>query len=101
MRGIQFIEKMSISFAPLAKNARSARTFLYQVTADRHKDANPKLSMTVNQNDSIKKPTIEIVYRDKKKLVIDSSNLKVADIVKDIGKHTKKLQLEEDIKSSS
>ncbi|KAI8824695.1 hypothetical protein BJ741DRAFT_632992 [Chytriomyces cf. hyalinus JEL632] len=98
---LQFIDKLAISFAPLAKNARSARTFLYQVTADRHREANPKLVLAVTQNDAVRRPMIEVLYRDKTKLSLDCSNLKVADIVKDVGKHAKKLQLEEDIKSSS
>ncbi|KAI9349085.1 hypothetical protein BDR26DRAFT_1004213 [Obelidium mucronatum] len=96
-----FIEKIAVSFAPVAKNSRSARTFLYQITADRHRDANPKLALTVNQSDAIRKPTIEVLYRDKKKLILESANLKVTDIMRDIQKHAKKLQLEEDIKSSS
>ncbi|KAJ3016176.1 UNVERIFIED_CONTAM: hypothetical protein HDU68_012378 [Siphonaria sp. JEL0065] len=96
-----YIDKIALSFAPVAKNARSARTFLYQITADRHRDANPKMVLAVNQSDAVRKPTIEILYRDKKKLVLETSNLKVADIMRDIQKHAKKLQLEEDIKSSS
>ncbi|KAJ3073425.1 hypothetical protein HDU98_001546 [Podochytrium sp. JEL0797] len=96
-----FIDKLAINFAPVAKTSRSARAFLYQVTADRHRDVNPKLVLSVNQSDAVRKPTIEVSYRDKKKLVIESSSLKVADIMKDIQKHAKKLALEEDIKSSS
>ncbi|KAJ3297105.1 hypothetical protein HDU79_004712 [Rhizoclosmatium sp. JEL0117] len=98
---LAFVDKLAINFAPIAKSSRSARTFLFQITADGHKDLNPKLALAVNQNDSIRKPSIEVTYRDKKHLIIESGSLKVADIMRDIQKHAKKLQLEEDTKNSS
>ncbi|KAI9357290.1 hypothetical protein DFJ73DRAFT_821217 [Zopfochytrium polystomum] len=98
---LKFIDKVTISFAPLARSSRSARTFLFMVSADSHKLTNPKATIVVNQSDAIAKPSVEVIYKDKKKILLDDcSSFQAAEIISRIGKHSRKLQLEEDINSS-
>ncbi|KAI8846119.1 hypothetical protein BC829DRAFT_399280 [Chytridium lagenaria] len=98
---LKFIDRVVVNFAPLSERSRSARTLLYLMTADKHKAANPKAQIVVNQKDSITRPIIEITYRDKKHLSIPSSNYSAAELTSMINKYSKKLQLEEDITSAS
>ncbi|KAJ3205407.1 hypothetical protein HDU67_008874 [Dinochytrium kinnereticum] len=98
---LKFIDRIVISFAPLSQRSRSARTLLYLLSADKHKAANLKAQIIVNQKDTIRRPSVEVTYTDKKHLIIPSSNYSAEELSSMINKYSKKLQLEEDITSAS
>ncbi|TPX35540.1 hypothetical protein SmJEL517_g02029 [Synchytrium microbalum] len=82
---------------PLLTGFPLPRTFLDSLYACKE---NPKCIINVNLDDKVKVPTIQLVYRDKKQISIDSSTLSAAEIVKDIRTHSRKLQMAEDISAS-
>ncbi|KAJ3096884.1 hypothetical protein HDU97_005457 [Phlyctochytrium planicorne] len=71
------------------------------MSADKHKAANPKAQIVVQQKDSIRRPFIDITYTDKKQVTIPTSYYTAEELTGMINKYSRKLQLDEDISSSS
>ncbi|KAJ3058277.1 hypothetical protein HK102_010590, partial [Quaeritorhiza haematococci] len=59
---LKFIDRVVIRFAPLQRNARSARTFLYRLNTDKNKLLNPKCKIVVDSVDSVADPSVEVTY---------------------------------------
>ncbi|KAI8827028.1 uncharacterized protein EV422DRAFT_563110 [Fimicolochytrium jonesii] len=51
-------------------------------------------------SDKVRKPTVEVTYVNKATLKLDTETLTAAEIVKDVNRLSKRLQLEEDIAQS-
>lgn len=98
---LKHVKSLTLNFAPTSPLSKSIRSFLYLVHNDKNKQSNPKCTIKLNCNDSIPKPTINIEYNDKKKLDIDASYLSASELVADMNRHSKGLQLEEEIRNSA
>ncbi|KAJ3389511.1 hypothetical protein HDU92_001008 [Lobulomyces angularis] len=98
---LKFISSISVSFAPVNKNSKSARSFVYLMNTKKNLESNLKCKVSITSKDEIENPSISVVYVDKKSLKMDAAYMTAAEMVKDINKHTKYLQLQEDIQQSS
>ncbi|KAJ3005887.1 hypothetical protein HKX48_000414, partial [Thoreauomyces humboldtii] len=74
--------------------------FMQQLVTDGNRQSNPKCNVLINMSDSIAKPTLEAYYVNKATLKLDTETLTAGEIVKDLNRLSKRLQMEEDIASS-
>ncbi|KAI8910785.1 hypothetical protein EDD86DRAFT_203591 [Gorgonomyces haynaldii] len=98
---LKFIEKVSIGFAPLSRASRSTRTFISRLKTKKNLQENVKCQMDIQMKDSIKKPFIEIIFTDKHKMQLQPELQSCEELVQDVKRYTKRLQLEQDIKEAS
>ncbi|CAI2163721.1 17503_t:CDS:2 [Funneliformis geosporum] len=79
---LKYINQVDIKFAPFSQSAKSSRLFLARVMTDKARLANP--SATINTtvlSDPNQNPTINIIYRDGKKLTLRPGNKNIDDFV--------------------
>ncbi|KAI9207599.1 uncharacterized protein BJ171DRAFT_578714 [Polychytrium aggregatum] len=105
---LRFVDKITLSFAPLNTSSRSVRAsskptngFLQYLNTAKNRASNPKAVMTLNISDKIARPLVEVHYRDKHILKVNTDTLTAQEIVADVQRHSKKLQLAEDISQAS
>ncbi|TPX57739.1 hypothetical protein PhCBS80983_g03607 [Powellomyces hirtus] len=97
---LKYMDKIIVSFAPLNPKSRSVRAFMQQLITDGNRQSNAKCNVVINMSDKIAKPTVEAFYTNKATLKLDTETLTAAEIVKDVNRLSKRLQLEEDIAQS-
>ncbi|KAJ3056967.1 hypothetical protein HK097_002345 [Rhizophlyctis rosea] len=98
---LKYIDKVIVRFAPLSPKSRSARTFLQAVSANKYLTVNPKAVIEVDASDKVPKPSVYVQYVDKKVLEFDTETMDAQEIIRDIGRHSKRLRLEADIKAAA
>ncbi|KAI9104750.1 hypothetical protein DFS34DRAFT_645449 [Phlyctochytrium arcticum] len=98
---LKFVDKLVLNFAPLSPASRSVRGFMQQLVTTRNRASNPKCNLIINMSDQVKKPSIEVAYSNKATLKLDTQTMTAAEIVKDVNRVSKRLQLEEDIAQAS
>jgi len=94
---LKYINKVDIKFAPFSPSAKSSRLFLARIMTDKARLVNPNaiINTTVLSHPN-EDPTIDIIYRDGKKLHLRSGNKSVDDVLYIVNKHLRKLKEEED-----
>ncbi|KAJ3190702.1 hypothetical protein HK101_008445 [Irineochytrium annulatum] len=113
---LRFIDKLVVSYAPLSRSSRSARsvplaffhasllipvnfncrTLLSLASAEPHLRENPKAKIIINQSDKVESPSVEATYSDNHVLRLATKTMYAAEIVKELNKHSKKLKLQAD-----
>ena len=97
---LKHISQIKLKFNPTNPSSRSIRQFIALMMSDKSKASNQKCNIDIVSNDSVEKPTLDVVFNDKKKLFIETELLPAHEIMADVMKIARKLQLEEDIKSA-
>ncbi|KAI8894802.1 hypothetical protein BC833DRAFT_603572 [Globomyces pollinis-pini] len=98
---LKFITKVTVGFSPLVRKSKSARTFISRLWTKKNALENPKFVLDVQVNDNIKSPFVQVLFADKKEMKFDTSTIGVDELVADIKRYSKRLQLQEDIANSS
>ncbi|KAI8808973.1 hypothetical protein BJ742DRAFT_807048 [Cladochytrium replicatum] len=96
---LRFVEKVTLSFAPLNASSRSIRSLLGRVYTKNNLQENPKCAVTIQASEKIKYPSLEVVYNDKKVLKLDTGSMTSDEIVREMNRHSKLLKTAEDMKS--
>ncbi|KAJ3267517.1 hypothetical protein HDV01_004871 [Terramyces sp. JEL0728] len=93
---LKFIKTVKLGFSPTATNGNSTRTLLTRLKTDKNV-AGSKCEFDIQTKDNITEPFVHIEFVDKKEMKFSPANLKVDEIVMDITRYSKRLQLQEDI----
>jgi hypothetical protein len=97
---LEFVRKLSVSFKPLCKKSTSCRSFLQMCLTDKNLKSS-KTALDINPSDSVSIPCVRIEFNDSKVLDYpDCSAIKAREMVQDLQRYNKKLQLIEDIKNA-
>ncbi|KAF9565950.1 39S ribosomal protein L44, mitochondrial [Mortierella alpina] len=93
----KFLTQVKVSMAPFSPASKSAKIFLSRIITNDSLAANPALKIvTQSHADVSKAPLISITYKDGKTLDLQSGEMKVNDVLRQVGKHARKLQEKED-----
>ncbi|CAG8440334.1 7642_t:CDS:2 [Funneliformis caledonium] len=94
---LKYINQVDIKFAPFSPSAKSSRLFLARVMTDKARLANPGATInTTVLSDPNQDPTINIIYRDGKKLTLRPGNKNIDEVLYVVNKHLRRLKEEED-----
>ena len=97
---LEFVTKMAVSFSPLSKSSTSARSFIQMCLTDKRREAT-KAQIEISPSDLVTRPSVLIVFNDKKELRFeDCSGVKATEMINDLKRYNKKLQLLKDIQAS-
>ncbi|KAJ3251098.1 hypothetical protein HK103_002887 [Boothiomyces macroporosus] len=96
MSMLKFIKSVKLGFSPTAINGKSTRTLLTRLKTDKNVAAS-KCEFDIKTKDSISEPFVHIEFVDKKEMKFNPANLKVDEMVMDITRYSKRLQLQEEI----
>ncbi|KAF9925841.1 39S ribosomal protein L44, mitochondrial [Mortierella antarctica] len=93
----KFLTQVKVSMAPFSPASKSAKIFLSRIITNDSMAANPALKIvTQSHADVTKAPQISITYKDGKTLDLQTGEMKVNDVLRQVGKHARKLQEKED-----
>ncbi|KAF9283866.1 39S ribosomal protein L44, mitochondrial [Mortierella alpina] len=93
----KFLTQVKVSMAPFSPASKSAKIFLSRIITNDSMAANPALKIvTQSHADVTKAPLISITYKDGKTLDLQTGEMKVNDVLRQVGKHARKLQEKED-----
>ncbi|KAF9954693.1 39S ribosomal protein L44, mitochondrial [Mortierella alpina] len=93
----KFLTQVKVSMAPFSPASKSAKIFLSRIVTNDAMAANPALKIvTQSHADVTKAPQISIIYKDGKTLDLQTGEMKVNDVLRQVGKHARKLQEKED-----
>ncbi|KAH6572816.1 hypothetical protein BASA50_002013 [Batrachochytrium salamandrivorans] len=98
---LKFIDKVVVGFSPLGRVSRSARAFVPILRTNKNLARNPKCVFDIIVSDTTSRPFVMVQYVDKRTIRLDTSAMTPNEILEDLQKHSKKLQMEEDIRSST
>ncbi|KAG0369065.1 hypothetical protein BGZ54_000432 [Gamsiella multidivaricata] len=86
--------------APFSPASKTAKIFLSRIITSDATAANPTLKIVTDSHaDVTKSATIHVTYKDGKTLDLKADDMKVNDVLRQVGKHAKKLQEKEDAAS--
>ncbi|KAF9968084.1 39S ribosomal protein L44, mitochondrial [Mortierella alpina] len=93
----KFLTQVKVSMAPFSPASKSAKIFLSRIITNDSMTANPALKIvTQSHADVTKAPLISVTYKDGKTLDLQTGEMKVNDVLRQVGKHARKLQEKED-----
>ncbi|KAG0305868.1 39S ribosomal protein L44, mitochondrial [Dissophora globulifera] len=96
----KFLTQVKVSMAPFSPASKSAKIFLSRIITNDAIAANPALKIVTDSHaDVSKSATIHVTYKDGKTLDINAGEMKVNDVLRQVGKHARKLQEKEDASS--
>ncbi|KAF8985807.1 39S ribosomal protein L44, mitochondrial [Entomortierella lignicola] len=96
----KFLTQVKVSMAPFAPSSKTAKIFLSRIITSDSVAANPALKIVTDSHADVSKPaTINVTYKDGKTLNLKASDMKVDDVLRQVGKHARKLQEKEDASS--
>ncbi|KAL2917905.1 hypothetical protein HK105_202318 [Polyrhizophydium stewartii] len=78
-----------------------ARTVVGLLQTDKNIATNPKCVINVEASDKAPAPFVEVIYTDKKTLRLDARVMSSDEMLESISKHSRRLQMDEDIRSSA
>ncbi|RUP46008.1 hypothetical protein BC936DRAFT_147463 [Jimgerdemannia flammicorona] len=94
---MKHINEVKVTLAPFSITAKSSRLFLARIMTDKARIANPALKVsTTILSDVDAKPSINVTYRDGKKLEVQAGEMNIDSVIMIVNKHAKKLQEEQD-----
>ncbi|KAJ1940274.1 hypothetical protein EC988_007082 [Linderina pennispora] len=92
------ITSVRVAFCPFSKHATSSKVFLNRVFSKENSIANPTCKIDVVTTNYAKDPaTVDVVFKDGKKLQINAGELTGDDIISHVQKYSKKLSQKEDL----
>ncbi|CAO3572392.1 unnamed protein product [Mortierella alpina] len=93
----KFLTQVKVSMAPFSPASKSAKIFLSRIITNDSMAANPALKIVTQSHANVTKaPLISITYKDGKTLDLQTGEMKVNDVLRQVGKHARKLQEKED-----
>ncbi|KAF8939238.1 hypothetical protein BGZ58_010321 [Dissophora ornata] len=93
----KFLTQVKVSMAPFSPSSKTAKIFLSRIITNDSLAANPALKIVTDSHADLTKPsTIQVTYKDGKTLELKTDDIKVNDVLRQVGKHAKKLQEKED-----
>ncbi|KAG0255380.1 hypothetical protein BG011_005170 [Mortierella polycephala] len=93
----KFLTQIKVSMAPFSPASKTAKIFLSRIVTNDALAVNPTLNVVMNSHaDVTKAPLISITYKDGKTLDLQAGDMKVDDVLRQVGKHARKLQEKED-----
>ncbi|KAI7822132.1 hypothetical protein BC939DRAFT_454082 [Gamsiella multidivaricata] len=96
----KFLTQVKVSMAPFSPASKTAKIFLSRIITSDATAANPTLKIVTDSHaDVTKSATIHVTYKDGKTLDLKADDMKVNDVLRQVGKHAKKLQEKEDAAS--
>ncbi|KAF9584960.1 hypothetical protein BGW38_004484 [Lunasporangiospora selenospora] len=88
----KFITQIKVSMAPFSPASKTSKMVTKDAIA-----ANPALKVvTESHADVDKAPTLFVAYKDGKTLNLETGDMKINDVLRQVGKHARKLQEKED-----
>ncbi|KAJ2510019.1 hypothetical protein GGI11_005647 [Coemansia sp. RSA 2049] len=98
MSMLKQITKIRVAFCPFSKHSTSATVFLNQALSKKNSMANPSCDIKIVTTDYSTDPsTVDVTFKDGKKLNINAGELHGADIVAMVEKYATKLAQKEDL----
>ena len=99
---LKYIHRITARYSPLDSKSRSLKASLLQINTRKNKQqqSSNAFLLQIQPVDGTTKPWMEVEYTDKKVLRLDTAAMSAEEIVGDIKRHSKKLALLDDIKSS-
>ncbi|KAI1310806.1 39S ribosomal protein L44, mitochondrial [Mortierella claussenii] len=96
----KFLTHIKVSMSPFAPSAKTAKIFLSRIVTNDAMAANPALSIITDSHADTSKPaTIHITFKDGKILDLKAEDMNINDVLRQVGKHARKLQEKEDASS--
>ncbi|KAF9365679.1 hypothetical protein BGX34_009014 [Mortierella sp. NVP85] len=93
----KFMTHIKVSMAPFSPSSKTTKIFLSRIITNGSMAANPALKIVTDSHADISKPsTIHITYKDGKTLDLKTDEMKINEVLRQVGKHAKKLQEKED-----
>ncbi|KAK3836453.1 MAG: hypothetical protein JOS17DRAFT_734227 [Linnemannia elongata] len=93
----KFLTQVKVTMAPFAPASKSSKIFLSRIITNDAMAANPTLKIvTESHADLNKPPVISVTYKDGKTLQLLTGDMKVNDVLRQVGKHARKLQEKEE-----
>ncbi|KAG0050885.1 39S ribosomal protein L44, mitochondrial [Gryganskiella cystojenkinii] len=93
----KFMTQVKVTLAPFSPASKTSKIFLSRIITSDALTANPALKIiTESHADVSKPPKITVTYKDGKTLDINAGEMKVNDVLRQVGKHTRKLQEKEE-----
>ncbi|KAI8369282.1 uncharacterized protein BYT42DRAFT_103289 [Radiomyces spectabilis] len=90
---VRHINEIKVALSPYNVASKSSRLFLNRVNTNEARKMNPTLKITTDILPDPKAAShIQVVYRDGKKLALDSDKLKIGHLLQAVNKHAKKLE---------
>ncbi|KAI9506000.1 hypothetical protein BX070DRAFT_187204 [Coemansia spiralis] len=94
------ITNIRVAFCPFSQHSTSARVFLNRVFSKKNNQANPTCQIDVVTTNFVKDPaTVDVTFKDGKKLNINAGELRGDDIIAQVEKYANKLRQKEDLES--
>ncbi|KAG0209958.1 39S ribosomal protein L44, mitochondrial [Mortierella sp. GBA30] len=96
----KFLTQVKVSMAPFSPASKTAKIFLSRIITNDSMSANPTLKIVSDLHADVSKaPLISVTYKDGKTLDLQAGEMKVNDVLRQVGKHARKLQEKEDASS--
>ncbi|KAI8363708.1 hypothetical protein B0O80DRAFT_378394 [Mortierella sp. GBAus27b] len=96
----KFMTQIKVSMAPFAPTSKTAKIFLSRIITKGALAANPAIKIVTDSHADTSKPSsIHITYKDGKTLDLKTDEMKISEVLRQAGKHAKKLQEKEDMSS--
>ncbi|KAF9920673.1 39S ribosomal protein L44, mitochondrial [Linnemannia zychae] len=96
----KFMTQVKVSMAPFSPASKTAKIFLSRIVTNDALNVNPTMKIvTESHADLNKAPSIHITYKDGKTLELQPGEMKIDDVLRQVGKHARKLQEKEDASS--
>ncbi|ORZ12056.1 hypothetical protein BCR41DRAFT_308105 [Lobosporangium transversale] len=93
----KFLTQVKVSMAPFSPSSKTAKIFLSRIITNDALTVNPALKIVTDSHGDVSKPaTIQVTYKDGKTLNLQAGEMKVNDVLRQVGKHARKLQEKED-----
>ncbi|KAF9411945.1 hypothetical protein BGZ94_001193 [Podila epigama] len=97
---VKYMTQVKVTMAPFSPAAKSSKIFLSRIITNDALAASPALKIVTNSHADVNKaPTVSITYKDGKVLELKTGEMKVNDVLRQVGKHARKLQEKEDASS--
>ncbi|KAF9217727.1 hypothetical protein BGZ59_000645 [Podila verticillata] len=96
----KFMTQVKVTMAPFSPTSKASKIFLSRIVTNDSLAANPTLKIVTSSHADINKaPTLSVTYKDGKTLELQTGDMKVNDVLRQVGKHARKLQEKEDASS--
>ncbi|KAG0359120.1 39S ribosomal protein L44, mitochondrial [Podila minutissima] len=93
----KFMTQVKVTMAPFSPTSKASKIFLSRIITNDALAANPALKIVTSSHADVNKaPTISVTYKDGKTLELQTGDMKVNDVLRQVGKHARKLQEKED-----
>ncbi|KAG0343034.1 39S ribosomal protein L44, mitochondrial [Podila humilis] len=93
----KFLTQVKVTMAPFSPASKSSKIFLSRIITNASLTANPTLKIVTSSHADVNKaPSISVTYKDGKTLELQTADMKVNDVLRQVGKHARKLQEKEE-----